>query len=108
MSQLQKNKKKDGGNKCVSLFLLPAQVLAPSNMHSRFSALLWLEELHSEKEMKEFAIYCAFLQRVGGHLQLEVPGVSEGRPALNIGDGASGVLADHHYAKVHVEGSIDL
>lgn len=76
-------------------------------MHSRFSALLWLEELHAEKEMKEFTIHCAFLQRVGGHLNLEVPGVSEGRPILNIGDGACHVLADHHCTKAHVvEGSL--
>lgn len=60
--------------------------LAPSNMHLRFSTLLWLEELHAEKEIKEFAIHCAFLQKAGGHLHLEVPGVSEGRPNLNIGD----------------------
>lgn len=66
--------------------LLPAQALAPSNMHSRFSTLLWLEELHAEKEMKEFALHCAFLEKGGGHLHLEVPSLSEGRPSLIIGE----------------------
>lgn len=70
----------------IFLLLLSVQVLSPSNMHSRFSALLWLEELHAEKEMKELAIHCAFLKKGGGHLHLEIPGLSEGRPSLNLGD----------------------
>lgn len=65
-------------------------------MHSRFSTLLWLEELHAEKEMKEFAIHCAFLEKGGGHLHLEVPGLSEGRPSLIIGGGTSLVRTDRH------------
>lgn len=74
-------------------------------MYSRFSTLLWLEELHAEKEVKEFAIHCAFLQKGGGHLHLEVPGVLEGRPSLMIGGGTSLVRTDHllsRCAKVHV------
>lgn len=58
-------------------------------MHSRFTTLLWLEELHAEKEIKELAIHCTFLQKGGGHLHLEVPGLSEGRPNLMIGGGTS-------------------
>uniref|UniRef100_A0A671YKU0 RNA helicase n=1 Tax=Sparus aurata TaxID=8175 RepID=A0A671YKU0_SPAAU len=62
------------------------EVLSPCNMHSRFSALLWLEELHAEGEMREFTISGAFLRKGAGYLHLEVPGLAEGRPSLNIGD----------------------
>lgn len=55
-------------------------------MHSRFSALLWLEELHAEGEMREFTISGAFLRKGAGYLHLEVPGLAEGRPSLNIGE----------------------
>lgn len=36
--------------------------------------------------MKDLAIHCAFLKKGGGHLYLEIPGLSEGRPSLNMGD----------------------
>ncbi|KAM6937901.1 RNA helicase Mov10l1 [Xenentodon cancila] len=62
------------------------EVLSPSNMHARFSALLWLEELHAEREMREFSISGALLRKGGVHLHLEVLGLAEGRPNLNIGD----------------------
>ncbi|XP_040894189.1 RNA helicase Mov10l1 [Toxotes jaculatrix] len=62
------------------------EVLSPSNMHSRFSALLWLEELHAERELREFTINGAFLRKGAFNLHLEVLGLAEGRPALNIGD----------------------
>lgn len=54
-------------------------------MQSRFSALLWLEELHAEKEIKELAISGALLRKGAACLHLEVLGLSEGRPNLNIG-----------------------
>lgn len=66
-------------------------MLSPLNMHSRFSTLLWLEELHAEREMKEFAINGALLRKGAGYLHLEVPGLAEGRPSLNIGEEALGV-----------------
>ncbi|XP_023132929.2 RNA helicase Mov10l1 [Amphiprion ocellaris] len=62
------------------------EVLSPSNMHSRFSTLLWLEELHAERELREFTITGALLRKGGVYLHLEVHGLSEGRPSLNIGD----------------------
>ncbi|RVE71576.1 hypothetical protein OJAV_G00053290 [Oryzias javanicus] len=62
------------------------ELLSPSNMQSRFSTLLWLEELHAEKEMKEFTIVGTLLRKGAVHLHLEVLGLSEGRPHLNIGD----------------------
>ncbi|XP_035988416.1 RNA helicase Mov10l1 isoform X3 [Fundulus heteroclitus] len=62
------------------------EVLTPSNCHSRFSTLLWLEELHAEKELREFSISGALLRKGGNYLHLEVLGLAEGRPYLNIGD----------------------
>uniref|UniRef100_A0A3Q1ETR1 RNA helicase n=1 Tax=Acanthochromis polyacanthus TaxID=80966 RepID=A0A3Q1ETR1_9TELE len=61
------------------------EVLSPSNMHSRFSTLLWLEELQGERELREFTITGALLRKGGVYLHLEVHGLSEGRPSLNIG-----------------------
>lgn len=55
-------------------------------MQPRFSALLWLEELHAQRELKEFSISGALLKKGAGYLHLEVPGLAEGRPHLNIGD----------------------
>ncbi|TKS73686.1 RNA helicase [Collichthys lucidus] len=62
------------------------EVLSPSNMQSRFSALLWLEELHAERELREFTIHGALLRKGACFLHLEVLGLAEGRPSLNIGD----------------------
>ncbi|XP_034541306.1 RNA helicase Mov10l1 isoform X2 [Notolabrus celidotus] len=62
------------------------EVLSPSNMHSRFSTLLWLEELHAERELSEFAINGALLRKGAVYLHLEVLGLAEGRPSLFIGD----------------------
>ena len=77
------------------LLYLLAQVLSPCNMHSRFSALLWLEELHAESEMREFTISGALLRKGAGYLHLDVPGLAEGRPSLNIGEEALGVFLYH-------------
>ena len=55
-------------------------------MITRFSALLWLEELQAEKELKEFIISGALLRKGAVYLHLEVPGLSEGRPNLFIGE----------------------
>ncbi|XP_031722662.1 RNA helicase Mov10l1 [Anarrhichthys ocellatus] len=62
------------------------EVLSPSNMRLRFSVLLWLEELHAEKEIREFTIIGALLRKGGTYLHLEVLGLTEGRPNLGIGD----------------------
>lgn len=62
------------------------EVLSAANMRSRFSTLLWLEELHAEQELKEFTINGALLKKGSTYLHLEVLGLAEGRPNLNIGD----------------------
>lgn len=56
-------------------------------MLQRFSALLWLEELHAEMEMREFTIKGALLRKGSEYLHLEIPGLLEGRPYVNIGEG---------------------
>lgn len=55
-------------------------------MLPRFSALLWLEELQAERELREFNITGAILKKGAGYLHLEVPGLSEGRPSLFTGE----------------------
>ncbi|KAM4618202.1 RNA helicase Mov10l1 [Polymixia lowei] len=62
------------------------EALSSSNIHSRFSALLWLEELHAAKELKEFTINGALLRKGSVYLHLEVLGLAENRPTLFIGD----------------------
>ncbi|XP_041650472.1 RNA helicase Mov10l1 [Cheilinus undulatus] len=62
------------------------EALSSSNMQSRFSTLLWLEELHLERELKEFTINGALLRKGAVYLHLEVLGLAEGRPSLFIGD----------------------
>lgn len=79
----------------IFLLLLFAQVLSPSNMNSRFSTLIWLEELHAERELKEFTISGALLRKGAVYLHLEVLGLAEGRPSLNIGEEPLGVFLHH-------------
>lgn len=55
-------------------------------MLPRFSALLWLEELQAEKELRELSITGAILRKGAVCLHLEVPGLAEGRPNLFIGE----------------------
>ncbi|XP_041794620.1 RNA helicase Mov10l1 [Chelmon rostratus] len=62
------------------------EVLSPFNMHSRFSALLWLEELQEERELREFTIIGALLKKGAAYLHLEILGLAEGRPSVHIGD----------------------
>nr|XP_057932480.1 RNA helicase Mov10l1 isoform X2 [Doryrhamphus excisus] len=62
------------------------EVLSASNAQARFSTLLWLEELHAERELAEFTIYGSLLRKGAVYLHLEVLGLAEGRPNLNIGD----------------------
>ncbi|CAM4596887.1 unnamed protein product [Leuciscus chuanchicus] len=63
-----------------------AEPLSLSSMLRRFSALLWLEELEAERELREFSLIGAILRKGAVNLHLEVPGLTEGRPNLFIGD----------------------
>ncbi|XP_077098375.1 RNA helicase Mov10l1 isoform X2 [Siphateles boraxobius] len=63
-----------------------AECLSLSSMLRRFSALLWLEELEAERELREFSLIGAILRKGAVNLHLEVPGLTEGRPNLFIGD----------------------
>ncbi|XP_077194395.1 RNA helicase Mov10l1 isoform X2 [Paroedura picta] len=60
--------------------------LCPANYEAFFSTLLWLEEIHEEMEIKGFALCGVSLKRNGNILVLDVPGITEGRPPLSIGD----------------------
>ncbi|KAM4038170.1 RNA helicase Mov10l1 isoform 3-T3 [Anomaloglossus baeobatrachus] len=62
------------------------ELLTLSNYRNKMSTLLWLDDIHNEIEMKEFTLSGVSLQKRGGFLILEVPGIIEGRPSLNHGD----------------------
>ncbi|XP_064361443.1 RNA helicase Mov10l1 [Dromaius novaehollandiae] len=83
----------DGLRKCVEQKLdiltfqpLLAEHLNLDNYKANFSTLLWLEEIHTEMEIKDYNMSGITLKRNGNSLVLEVPGVEEGRPSLSIGD----------------------
>lgn len=65
---------------------MSSQVLSPLNMQQRFSVLLWLEELHAQRELKEFSISGALPKKGARYLHLDVPGLAEGRPHLIFGE----------------------
>ncbi|XP_033918819.1 RNA helicase Mov10l1 [Melopsittacus undulatus] len=65
---------------------LLAEHLNLDNYKANFSALLWLEEIEEEMEIKDFNMSGVTLKRSGNFLVLEVPGVEEGRPRLTAGD----------------------
>ncbi|XP_056429697.1 RNA helicase Mov10l1 isoform X2 [Hyla sarda] len=62
------------------------ELLTLSNYQRKMSTLLWLEDIHNELEMKELSLSAVCLQKRGGFLVLEVPGIIEGRPSLYPGD----------------------
>lgn len=72
-----------GYNNNVLCFVF--QHLNLDNYKANFSTLLWLEDIHAEMELKDFSMSGVTLKRNGNLLVLEVPGVEEGRPRLNIG-----------------------
>ncbi|KAM4734595.1 RNA helicase Mov10l1 [Anableps anableps] len=49
-------------------------------------AMIRFDELNAERELREFSISGALLRKGGVYLHLEVLGLAEGRPFLNIGD----------------------
>ncbi|XP_009080185.1 PREDICTED: putative helicase Mov10l1 [Acanthisitta chloris] len=65
---------------------LLAERLNLDNYKANFTTLLWLEDIHAEMDIKDFAISGVTLKRNGDLLVLEVPGVEEGRPRLIPGD----------------------
>uniref|UniRef100_A0A670JBW7 RNA helicase Mov10l1 n=1 Tax=Podarcis muralis TaxID=64176 RepID=A0A670JBW7_PODMU len=62
------------------------EALTLANYKAKFSALLWLEEIYEEMEIKELSMCGVTLEKNGNLLVLRVPGVAEGRPSLCIGD----------------------
>ncbi|XP_037369257.1 RNA helicase Mov10l1 isoform X2 [Talpa occidentalis] len=65
---------------------LLAELLNVNNYKEKFSALLWLEEIHAEIELREYNMSGVTLRRSGDLLALEVPGLAESRPSLYAGD----------------------
>uniref|UniRef100_A0A670JAI5 RNA helicase Mov10l1 n=1 Tax=Podarcis muralis TaxID=64176 RepID=A0A670JAI5_PODMU len=61
------------------------EALTLANYKAKFSALLWLEEIYEEMEIKELSMCGVTLEKNGNLLVLRVPGVAEGRPSLCIG-----------------------
>ncbi|XP_033018750.1 RNA helicase Mov10l1 [Lacerta agilis] len=62
------------------------EALSLANYKANFSALLWLEEIYEEMEIKELSMCGVTLEKNGNLLVLRVPGVIEGRPSLCRGD----------------------
>lgn len=54
----------------------------------RFHTLLYLEEIALTLHLQKFDIKSAVMRRCGDYLALEVPGLSEKRPSLLVGDRA--------------------
>ncbi|XP_046583747.1 RNA helicase Mov10l1-like [Haliotis rubra] len=63
-----------------------AQVLTMDNYVKKFSALLHLEEIQQEIDIRQFDLHRVCLRRCGEYLALQVPGLAEGRPSILIGD----------------------
>ncbi|KAM9311728.1 RNA helicase Mov10l1 [Gastrophryne carolinensis] len=62
------------------------EVLNMLNYRKKMSTLLWLEDIHNEREMKELSLIGVCLQKRAGFLVVDVPGIIEGRPSLYPGD----------------------
>ncbi|XP_066489634.1 RNA helicase Mov10l1 isoform X2 [Tiliqua scincoides] len=75
--------------------------LTLANYKANFSTLLWLEEVHQEMELKDFAMCGVTLKKNGNLLVLEVPGVTEGRPPLCQGDRV--ILKTQDYSEMVVQ-----
>ncbi|XP_071810041.1 RNA helicase Mov10l1-like isoform X1 [Asterias amurensis] len=62
------------------------QSLSLENFSRRFSALLHLEEIQMEQDMREFDLEKVSMRPRKEFLSLEVPGLAEGRPSVLTGD----------------------
>uniref|UniRef100_A0A7M4EY67 RNA helicase Mov10l1 n=1 Tax=Crocodylus porosus TaxID=8502 RepID=A0A7M4EY67_CROPO len=80
---------------------LLAEPLSLANYKAKFSAVLWLEEIQAEMEIKDNSMSGIILKRNGSYLVLEVPGLAEGRPFLNIGDKVK--LKSQEYSEHRIE-----
>lgn len=87
------------------LSLLPAlkKKMSPTNYSAKFSALLHLEEIAAEQEIRKFSIHSTNLIRRGEYLSLQVSGIADGKPSLFVGDTValhmeqcSGSNPEHH------------
>ena len=77
-----------------------------ANYAVRFSALLHLEEMAEAEQVAKYEMRGVALDRRGGYLSLEVPGLAEMRPSLLMGDSALVQTSADGYARAF-EGPIE-
>ena len=68
------------------LYPVLKSTLNPDVYAAFFSALLTLEELTMDQDVKVHAMTCATMTHCDKYLCLKVPGLSEGRPSVVVGD----------------------
>nr|XP_039250020.1 RNA helicase Mov10l1-like [Styela clava] len=70
------------------LCLLPSikTGLCLENYAARFGALIYLEEIYADIEIRKHSLRDISLQRQGEYLNIYVAGIADGRPRLSIGD----------------------
>ncbi|XP_014786677.1 RNA helicase Mov10l1 isoform X1 [Octopus bimaculoides] len=62
------------------------ETLCYENYESKFSLLLYLEEIQLDIDIRAFDLEQVCLNIVGEYLSLKVPGLAEGRPSVLVGD----------------------
>ncbi|GAB1598152.1 RNA helicase Mov10l1-like [Argonauta hians] len=62
------------------------KTLCYENYDSKFSTLLYLEEIQLDIDIRAFDLEQVCLNLVGEYLSLRVPGLAEGRPSVLVGD----------------------
>lgn len=73
-------------NELLDKFPTLGEPLMFGNYEKKFNALLYLEEISMNEQMKQYDMKGVVFQRQGGCLALEVPGLAEKRPSIMLGD----------------------
>ena len=94
------------GGDLLSLNPCLRDALGAANYAARFSVLLHLEEMAEAEQVARYEMRGVALERRGGFLSLEVPGLAEMRPSLLMGDCALVQTSADGYARVF-EGPIE-
>ncbi|CAI9716309.1 Hypothetical predicted protein [Octopus vulgaris] len=68
------------------VFPILEETLCYENYESKFSLLLYLEEIQLDIDIRAFDLEQVCLNIVGEYLSLKVPGLAEGRPSVLVGD----------------------
>lgn len=88
MNEIKMDRKTTGEAQSLLTERIPVlhQHLNFQNYKQRFGYLLYLEEIAQIEDMQRFNMSSATMHRSGEYLTLNVPGLSEKRPSLIIGD----------------------